>query len=107
MISGLVLAPKESTNAALPFRLPRVRRRQPRPQLIVHGRLEVGSARPLVTLSSDSQHVAPCDAWFMKRTQVSVFFLFVVLAVAAMTFTATASAGWTWDEDTAIATDGP
>jgi len=47
MISGLVLAPKESTDAALPFRLPRVRRRQPRPQLIVHGRLEVGHPRPL------------------------------------------------------------
>jgi hypothetical protein len=42
----------------------------------------------------------------MKRTQVSVFFLFVVLAVAAMTFTGAASAGWTWD-DAASWVDGP
>jgi hypothetical protein len=34
----------------------------------------------------------------MKRSQVSVFFLFVILAVAAMTFAGTASAGWTWDD---------
>jgi hypothetical protein len=38
----------------------------------------------------------------MKRTQVSVFFLFIVLAVAAMTFAGTASAGWTWDENGAV-----
>jgi len=34
----------------------------------------------------------------MKRTQISVFFLFVVLAVSALTFAGTASAGWTWDD---------
>ena len=41
----------------------------------------------------------------MKRTQISVLFLFVVLAVAAMTFAGTASAGWTWD-DAALSTGG-
>jgi len=36
----------------------------------------------------------------VKRTQLSIFFLFIVLAVAAMTFAGTASAGWTWNAET-------
>jgi hypothetical protein len=43
----------------------------------------------------------------LKRTQISIFFLFIVLAVAAMTFAGTASAGWTWDEGAALSSDGP
>jgi hypothetical protein len=39
----------------------------------------------------------------MKRTQLSIFFVFVVLAVSALTFAGTASAGWTWD-DSALST---
>jgi hypothetical protein len=41
----------------------------------------------------------------VKRTQLSIFFLFIVLAVAAMTFAGTASAGWTWDAATGSMTD--
>ena len=41
----------------------------------------------------------------MKRTQLSIFFLFIVLAVAAMAFAGTASAGWTWDAATGTMMD--